>query len=232
MTLLARWRPSVDAASRNGSTAADQSGNSRSLTLNNFSPNNGWVAPAGLYCIESDGSNDYGSASGTPFQLTNAFTIALWISLKDRTTASKYVLSKLNGAGSDNDFGILYGYFTATSYELYASGYTGTNPRTGSAIASPTFQDWHHLAYTYDGTTLKGYLNGTQSITVTTTFSFATSTGALNVMAFKSGTSHLAARFDDVLIASHAYTSTEIAALSVTRHVVSSGGFPLSRIVN
>lgn len=68
---------------------------------------------------------------------------------------------------------VIFGYSAPNEVEFYVLGYSGANPRPGSAIVLPD-AEWHHLAYSYDGTNWVSYRDGLPIANLTRTFSLNT----------------------------------------------------------
>lgn len=134
--------------------------------------NNGAVSNGGKITINDSGSLD----------ITNAFTISIWVKALTTTQTNTYLLSKLNNAGTDNVYSFLYEYVNDT-IEFYSNDFTGTAPRTGSQITLAD-TNWHHIVYTYDGTTWAGYKDGVNIFSVSRVFSLNATTGALYLFTF------------------------------------------------
>ncbi len=143
---------------------------------------------------------------------TTAFTISFWFKATSNAQFQTYILSKLNAAASDNNWSILYEYVNDT-IEFYAGGYSGSAPRTGSGIlVSDT--NYHHIVYTYDGSTWEGYKDGTNIFSVSKTFSLATG-GSNNLWMFTfNGTSNkVNASIDEIGLWNRKITSAEVTEL-------------------
>ena len=94
------------------------------------------------------------------------FTISFWLKGKSDSN-DNYLFTMRKEWG--NEFGGLFNYTTARRCaELFGSG-TGTL-RANSKIEAPDYE-WHHFAYTYDGQTLRKYLDGTEIGTSSIVFS-------------------------------------------------------------
>ena len=100
-------------------------------------------------CYTFDGSNDYMSSPITN-NLTGAFSISCWI--KSTSSNSQGVLSLRNVGGLDILIRIEADGF------LYARSGSGgvIDPNTDTVIDGA----WHHVVYTFDGTTCTLYLDG------------------------------------------------------------------------
>gem|GEM_PF-6296083 len=163
-----------------GTTTTDSSGNGNNGTLLPAPPNGPtWQTTGGCpsgNCIGFDGVNDYIQVGDSDsLDLTNEFTIVLWMKPGNLTQTNKYILSKL-GPG-DNTYAIIWEYLN-DNIEFYSSSYTGSNPRTGSNIPI-TNTNWHHIVYTYNGSIWAGYRGGENIFSLSRTFSLTTSTGNL-----------------------------------------------------
>ena len=76
-----------------------------------------------------------------------------------------------------------------------------------------TLNTWIHLAATYDGTTLRLYVNGVQVATKATTGAIRVSTGALRIGGNSVWTNEwFAGLIDEVRVYNKALTATEIQA--------------------
>ncbi|HEY9226531.1 MAG TPA: LamG-like jellyroll fold domain-containing protein, partial [Gemmatimonadaceae bacterium] len=123
-------------------------------------------------------------------------------------------------------------------YSLYASGpqrpgayfNIGTTPSTERSIVSPTqlaLNTWTHLAQTFDGATLRLYMNGTQVASQGFTGPIATSTGALRIGGNGVWGEYFSGRIDDVRIYSRALTAAELQ----TDMITPVGGTPAPDVV-
>jgi hypothetical protein len=107
------------------------------------------------------------------------------------------------------------------SYALYASGsakpsaWASTPNAMGSVTgtAAPALNTWTHLAATYDGTTIRLYVNGVQNATAAQTGSLTASPGgALRLGGNSLWSEWFAGQLDDVRIYDTVLTSAQIQA--------------------
>ena len=118
--------------------------------------------------ISFDGSTQRArtsSSNNTPSGSTD-FTIIIFVSFPDLARTNDY----LYGKGNAGD--LIFGY-TASSVEFFTNAYTGSDPRTGSAIAIPN-NDVHMVVYRRSGTTWEGYLDDANVFSVSRTFGLTT----------------------------------------------------------
>ena len=105
--------------------------------------------------------------------LTN-FSIAASVKLANAADTNRYVASNRVPSANSDRVSLIYG-FTANKYELYSDPgqFSGAAPRTALAT-SVSDTNWHHICFTYDGTDVRGYLDGVLDVTATKAFSLAT----------------------------------------------------------
>ena len=196
-----------------GPTTTDSSGNYNSGTLLPAGSGPAWqtIGCHSGNCLVFDGVNNYVQVSdSSSLDLTNNFTIALWVKPGNLTQTNKYILSKL-GPG-DNAYAIIWEYLN-DNIEFYSSSYTGSNPRTGSNIPI-TNTNWHHIVYTYNGSTWAGYRDGENIFSLSRTFSLNASTGNLLLGTYNgSGSWFFNGTIDEARIYNRALSPAEILAL-------------------
>lgn len=177
----------------------DSSGNGYTLTNNGASSTaNGKIDQAYSY----DGTNDYMVTSST-IQPSNTVTYAAWINVTDINMAEGKVIDN-DGAG-----------FTGTFIDIVSGDiraiYNGNQVLTYSGGTSNT---WHHVVTTYDGVTIRLYVDGVQrdSQAYSSAISY---TGSNIVVGARSSTSagYFEGVIDEVGIWSRALSSSEITDL-------------------
>jgi len=146
-----------------------------------------------------DGVNDYFETNYTPPVGSSSRTISLWF------------------YANNSSFKTICGYGTASSNQgfdivNYTSNTIGVHLFGTSVLAGGTYNAsaWNHYAITYDGTTLRGYLNGsavatsTNTVNTGTTNKFQLSKGAYSTANYFSG------KVDEVAIWTSALSSTAV----------------------
>ena len=108
---------------------------------------------------------------------------------------------------------------TGHTFALYADGTRRARraPADGADIISNgpaplPLNTWTHLAVTYDGTTLRLFVNGVQTSNKATTGALVTSTRPLRIGGNAVWGEHFAGVIDEVRIYNRALTAAEIAA--------------------
>jgi len=146
-----------------GVTVPDQSGNNNTGTLVN-----GTAHDADNHYFTFDGTDDYIRSTnlisdiGTP----DSFSAGAWV----RPSAGGVVVTMTNSTTPD----VAYHFSVMEFVEA------GGNPVPhfgiwNSSIVSDSgtalsYNTWYHMVITYDGTTMKGYINGSEVATATTAF--------------------------------------------------------------
>ncbi|HEX3697857.1 MAG TPA: LamG domain-containing protein [Polyangia bacterium] len=191
-----------------GTTLHDSSNTGNDATIHNTP---GWVSgSANLPPVQFADSaaivfnaNAYAVAGNTSIPKNNASqTIAAWVNFKSVNT-QQYLVCLWNPSLSQAiALGILNNQLTAWKW--------GTTPLV--SVAPPSVNVWHHVAYTFDGTTHKLYVDGGTPATGTGTPNTAavtrTEIAAYNAGAPFNGT------VDELRIYDVALTAAQVAALA------------------
>lgn len=107
------------------------------------------------------------------YDLATNFSIEFWVK-RDGTQTNRYLFET-----SSNKHAVIYG-FVANSLEFFSVGYTGSNPRTGTTILMND-DIKHHVVFTYDGVTQKGYLDAVEKFSIAKVFSINVPVGILTL---------------------------------------------------
>lgn len=135
----------------NGGTQTDFSGNGISGALTNGATYLSAGCKVGG-CVSFDGVNDYINL-GTPSSLQiTTMTVEAWVKSASNATTPAIVMSAGGG----------WGFYINTSNNL-CFGKIGTNEACSSNSINTS---WHHVAVSYNGSTLQYYLDGTPGSTV------------------------------------------------------------------
>ena len=191
-----------------GTTTADRSGNNLSGTLSGAA----WTTQGKFGgALSFDGVNDWVTVpDAAVLDLTTGMTLEAWVyptaggggpvwrnvMIKERSGGEIYNLYSANGS---NDPVV---YVVRAAQPDVALDATGT--------ASLPLSTWTHLAATYDGTTLRLYVNGVQAGSRAVSGAVLTSTGVLRIGGNSIWGEYFQGRIDEVRIYNRALSVIEI----------------------
>ncbi len=204
--------------------------NDASSYSNNGITVGGPVRTAGVsgQALRLNGTTQYVSVPDNPsLDITEAITLAAWI--KPNRIGTQYILRK--GIQSSGDAGGVNGYELSLSnpgnvFFRFNQASHGDTYRVNSTTIHPADGNtWVHIAGTYDGVTLKVYINGilSDSLTPSNPINIATNNQPLNIGAQSSGSVNFDGDIDDARVYNTALSEIEIqgliaAALPVKLH--------------
>ena len=131
--------------------------------------------------------------------LSSAMTLEAWVDPATTTAAWRDVIYK----GNDNY------YLEGTSDQSGRPGGGGTFGTTVGTSALPV-NTWTHLAVTYDKTTVRLYVNGTQVSSLAATGAIASSTNPLSIGSDAIWGQYFSGLIDDVRVYNTALTAAQI----------------------
>jgi hypothetical protein len=184
-----------------GSSLSDLSGNGNTGTISGAS----WVAGKYGGALSFNGSTSRVSVPSSPsLNLTTAMTLAAWIQPTVNQSGWRTILQKETDA-----------------YALNASNSTGPLRPSGGGTFGGAFQwvsgptanpvnVWTHVALTYDGTTLRLYVNGTQVASTAATGVIETTTSPLWIGGNNPYGEYFQGLIDEARVYNRALTPTEI----------------------
>ena len=185
-----------------GSTLVDASGNGNTGTISGAS----WTSTGKTGgALAFDGSNDWVTiADSAVLDATRALTLEAWVKPTASGPRWRTVLFKEHGKGM--------------AYSLYTSertsrpvGQVNVDNVERNALGAPLpLNAWTHLASTYDGGTLRLYVNGTLTSTLSINGSLPASTGALRMGGNSIWPEWFAGQLDDVRVYNRALTGAEL----------------------
>ncbi len=156
--------------------------------------------------LSFDGIDDMATVpDATSLDLTTAMTLEAWV----RPTSLGGWRTALLKEQSGNLVYALYATSTANRPAGHAYTTTDLDARATSALAANT---WTHLAATYDGATIRLYVNGTQVATRTTSGPIVTSSGALRIGGNGVWGEYFTGQIDEVRVYRRTLPTAEIAA--------------------
>ncbi|NRQ31396.1 PKD domain-containing protein [Nonomuraea sp. NN258] len=184
-----------------GTTIADVSGGGNSGTLTSASWTNGGKYGAAL---SFDGSSSWVTvADAASLRLTNGMTVEAWVR-PSTVTGWRTVLMKQHASGLA--YGLMGG---SDSNRPHTVVHTTSDADVGGTASLP-LNTWSHLAVTYDGTTLRLYVNGTQAAQRTVGGSMRTDSGVLRIGGNSLWGEYFAGQIDEVRIYNRALNATEL----------------------
>jgi hypothetical protein len=186
-----------------GTTTADVSGHGLTGTISNAT----WVS-TGKYgkALSFNGNSWVTVADNALLHLTTGMTLEAWVDpaatstdwtaavIKERTGGLAYALYATDGAAKPPA-----GYIDKTG--------TDYNATAGSLLPLNT---WTHLAVTYDGTTIRLYVNGTQVATKAVSGSIISSTAPLRIGGDSVWGEYFTGLIDEVRVYNRALSAAEV----------------------
>jgi len=209
--LVARWQFEEGT----GTTTADTSGNNYTGTLVN-NPTWSTTVPTTNFtntrAISFDGINDYVSTADID---VNTITISAWV--KANTVTTDYVVVK-----NFNGTNLPYSLHVGGSYsptQLDGMGFfAGFGPGwANSGVTTDIRGDgqYHHIAGTYDGTTLKYYVDGVlRGSSLEGSGNLPQNNNVVDIGVYRTDNAYFSGLIDDVRIYNRALTLAEIGVLA------------------
>jgi hypothetical protein len=192
-----------------GTTVPDSSGKNNTGTLTNTT----WSA-SGKYggALSFNGSSSWVTvADNTTLDLTNGMTLEGWVNPSAAGTTWRTVLIK------QNTNALVYSLYSNTDTQRPSGHvFTSTEFDTRGTAAVP-LNAWTFLSATYDGSTLRLYVNGTQVSSKAVTGSMANSSGVLRIGGNSIWGEYFAGLIDNVRVYNRALSATEIQSDMNTR---------------
>jgi len=109
--------------------------------------------------------------------ITNQFTISFWVNLPTGADSSGSKYLAMLGEATGQVLCPVYNFQGKGLVSLYShSAYTGTNIYRKDSSLEVLPGGWHHVAIAYDGTTLRGYVDGFEKLNKSITFSLNVNT--------------------------------------------------------
>ena len=193
----------------------------------NASPTGGPTFGAGIEGAQAlvlNGAAQYGLVpTNAQLDMANKITLAAWVKPGAKAGPTNVLARAVFGTGASG-FELNLG----STGKPFVRFNVNDTFRVNGLTSYPTDGSWMHLAATYDGTTIKLYVNGVLDNSVASTFTIGNAGQALGIGAQSDG---LVARLlqgsiDDARIYNYALTPTDVAALashSLTVTAVGSG---------
>ena len=157
----------------NAATGSNSGGSSINASIENGSSGNTSptystdvpVAPiANSYALSLDGTDDYVALGNSSDLAPSNITVSLWFKASGTVGTYNYLFARE---------GALYGsyllrYTSANKFNIFI-GHAGGSTTDITSSSTYTLTDWHHVAFTYDQTNLKLYVDGSEAASVAKT---------------------------------------------------------------
>jgi len=188
-----------------GATVADTSGNNNTGTLGSTVTRSTQGRFGGALVFSGDSYVTIPNSAS--LALTAGMTLEAWVFPTASTGLEAALMKEQPG-------GLVYALYTSSSSSR-PMVYFNTGPSTNrhrylSGPGALPLNTWSHLAATYDGATLRLYINGAQVSSQSHTGSLVTSTGALRIGGDSMWGEYFRGMIDEVRIYNRALTPTEI----------------------
>ncbi|MEU1385856.1 MULTISPECIES: LamG-like jellyroll fold domain-containing protein [unclassified Nonomuraea] len=182
-----------------GTAVADASGNGNNGTLTAAT----WTAGRYGQALSFDGTSSWVTvADSSSLRLTNGMTLEAWVR-PSSVTGWRTVLMKEFGA--DLAYAIMGSGGSGPAAFIYTS--SGANAPAASNLPLNT---WSHVAATYDGSTLRMFVNGTQVATNPTVGNLRTGTSPLRIGGNSGSGDYFSGLIDEVRVYNKALTAAQI----------------------
>jgi hypothetical protein len=189
-----------------GTTLTDRTGTGRTGTISGAT----WTA-LGKYgsALSFDGVNDWVTvADANALDLTTGITLEAWVFPTALGTSWRNVIIKERPGGEVYN---LYANVDTSVPGVYVARASAPSvPLDARGTAQLPLNAWSHLAATYDGATLRLYVNGAQVGTRAVAGALVVSTGVLRMGGNSLWGEYFAGRLDDVRIYNRALTAAEV----------------------
>ena len=198
------WAPCLGPT---GTTLRDWSAYKNHGTLTNMDPATDWVVNGASYCLDFDNTDDYiDCGTNSLFGFTGPFSVSCWF----RTfVVFDYVVFASKHAGAT-------GWIVGCSSSKVFCQINSTFNANGS---TPAVNTWTHFAGTYDGVTIRCYMNAGTPDTIASSAPTANAT-AMRIGAYSTtATAPMNGQLDDVRLYNRCLNPNEIAILARRRGI-------------
>ena len=184
-----------------GSAAADASGSGNGGVLSNAS----WTT-AGKYggALSFNGTSSYVTvADGSSLHLTSGLTLEAWVYPTATVAGSAAIVAKERTAG-----GLPYGLETSGGV---LDGFANSGSTVvASGVSALPLNSWTYVTASYDGTTLRAFVNGVQVSSAPMSGSLVASADPLRIGADLTWGEYFTGRIDNVRVYNRALLASEV----------------------
>ncbi|MGI9457252.1 MAG: LamG domain-containing protein [Aeoliella sp.] len=205
--LVAHW--ALDETS--GTTASDSSGNGNSGT---FSGSPAWNTGGQIVgCLDFEISDGNDRVNAGTFDLTGSgVTLATWIWQESGNNDARVIIKSTGNSGAQQSWGLTSDETGELDFRIRTGG-NWYRVQVPGAISNGV---WTHIAGTYDGTTLRVYINGVEAASGAHPVGGAVETDATGTVTLGdsiAGGRPFDGKIDDARVYDRALTATDIAFL-------------------
>lgn len=197
------WAPCLGPT---GLTLRDWGGFGNNGTLTNMDAGTDWIISGGRYCLDFDNTDDYvDCGASSRFAFTSPFSVACWFNT-NLVNDYQVFCSRFSGGGW------FLGLYLSKVF-LQCGGTYNT------AGGTPIVSTWNHVCGTFDGTTIRCYLNGAAPDSIASAAPSSVST-ALRIGAYlTTSTAPTNGKLDDVRLYNRVLGTNEVKLLASRRGI-------------
>jgi len=109
--------------------------------------------------LSFDGTDDYVDIKSLNKNIGSAFSVAAWIKTSSGSYQTIAPLGRVSDAPNNLNWGLTIGFLAANKVEAYAQT-GGSTWFDATSVTSVNDNKWHHVVGTYDGETVRVYVDG------------------------------------------------------------------------
>ena len=158
------------------------------------------------YALDFDGTSNYINISDSTDLKPQNITVSFWVNAGTQSVNYKYFLEKGNNS---------YAIYTAnTTTDLKFFIYDGSNYYLSNALSNAFDGNWHHIAFTYDGSQIIGYKDGVANTPVSASGTILYDTDPLRICSrAPSAGNYPSAKISNVSIWNVGLTSAQVSEI-------------------
>ena len=168
-----------------------------------------WVTgPTASYgtAVDYTGAGYVNAPDSASLDITSQISIAMWVNTDPAET-------------KDNVLWKIGAYQVFIQNQVAYITLTGVTGGANAASFALTDNAWHHIAFTYDGNDIRGYLEGVLQNTTPATGAISTSVNSLRI-GWDNDSAHYKGTLDNIRIYDHALSLSEVQADKDATHIL------------
>lgn len=176
-------------------------------TLTNMAVGTTWLPSGGRYCLDFDNTDDYvDCGSSSLFDFTSPFSVSCWF---NTNLVSDYQNFATRHSGAS---GWIFGIYLSRVFLQCGNTYNTTG-------GTPIVSTWNHVCGTFDGATIRCYLNGAAPDSIASSAPPSLS-GSLRIGAYSTtSTAPMNGKLDDVRLYNRALPANAVKLLASRRGI-------------